>query len=154
MAMVPNGTIAVDTPRGPKRKAAQTNKGMVAWPQGRETLLPVRTTLVYTVTHRSDIKTSNIVNSDQRTTRQRSTGRSNQLSISGVTNSAPTASPDHHVSHSLRNSLQCSCPERQSDRLPIVAATAVLITAAKTTNFSTSNARLNGLRASVKRRRR
>src|ERR1051325_4417011 len=91
-------------------------------------------------------------NSSQRMPRHFPIGLSIQPRISGVTTSAPTPSPDHQVNQSQPKSDHDSAPERQSARFPIVAATAGLKIAAKTTNFSTSNARLNGLRDSTERR--
>src|SRR5438874_7866438 len=101
-----------------------------------------------------DSRISSSPNSIQRTPRQRSTGFSTQLRIKGVTISAPTASPDHQVNQSQRNSCQDSAPHKHSDKLPIVAATAVLMIAAKTTNLSRSAARLKGLVDSTNRRTR
>src|ERR1700738_2610305 len=92
----------------------------------------------------SDNSTSNNKASSRRQPRQRSKGFSNQVSISGVTTSAPTPSPDHHVNQSQPNLSQDPAPLKHRLVVPIVALIAVIKIAAKTTNFKTSIARLKG----------
>src|SRR5512132_2820998 len=96
------------------------------------------------VTDSSDSKSSNNKASARRQPRQRSNGFSTQVSISGVTTSALTPSPDHQVNQSRPKLSQDAAPPRQRLVVPIVALIAVLKIAAKTTNFKTSVARLNG----------
>jgi len=100
------------------------------------------------------VRKNNKVASTKRQPRQRSVGFSIQLKINGVTTSAPTPSPDHQVSQSPAKLFQEADPLRHKQTLPIVAATAVLTIAAKTTNLSTSMARWNGYREPMNRRTR